>query len=155
MRRALQLLGIVLVLASAPVVAIGTVMYVRTSRFVDRAVEAQGRVVALRGHRDDDGRARGGPTIAFTDGSGQSHEIQPPTGTTRSTYKVGDTVAVLYVEGKAEEARLNSTVVLWWTPAVLCSLGSGAMLLGLASLFLGFRMSRTLAKALRVGGSGP
>lgn len=96
-------------------------LYSNTSEFVANARRAPGTVVALRsGAPEVKFRAHDGREIQFT----SSVSSKPP------SYRVGETVEVLYRQERPEDAEVNGLVTLWLGVMILGGLGSVFSLIG-------------------------
>ena len=112
-------------------------IYIHTRRFVDSASRAEGRVVKLV--QEKDGRSSGVyfPVFVFCDSNGAEHEIRSSSGTYPPSYKVGESVTVLYTPDRpAETATLNGTFDLWGGPMIVGLVGGFGMVISLLILLV-------------------
>ncbi len=85
---------------------IGIFSYVRTKKFLNRAIETRGTVVdsAFKGSAESGGSMYS-PKIKFTDRMGNEFEFTENWSSNRPDFKLGDEVIVLYNPAKPQKAR--------------------------------------------------
>jgi len=105
-------------------------VYRNTSEFVDTARRAQGTVVALRG---------GAPEVQFRTEQGREVQFTSSVSSKPPSYRVGETVEVLYHKDQPENAEINGIMTLWFGTMILGGLGTVFSLIGAALLFVSGR----------------
>ncbi len=101
--------------------------------FVSRAATTTGRVVELRAHPGSKA-VNYHPVVTYTPGDGPETTFEGSSGSNPPGYRIGEEVAVLWVPGHPEGARVRSFVDLWIGPPLLGVLGVLLGLLGVHSL---------------------
>jgi hypothetical protein len=130
----------------------GAMMWsVQTQRFLAEAVTAQGRVVELVHSRSSDSTTYR-PVVRFTDSRGEEIEFTSSTGSNPPSYARGEQVAVLYLPGAPQDARINGFFSLWGGPAILGAIGSVFFLIG-AGIILVPVLQRRRDEALKNEGT--
>lgn len=92
---------------------------VRTKRFLARARETHGTVVALEESRSTSGNGTAYyPVIHYQTHEGSQHEVTATVGGNPPDFQVGDSVAVLYDPENPETMRLDASLHIWF-PSIL------------------------------------
>lgn len=119
----------------------------KSRSFLARAQPGAGTVVA---HTQADGRHTASfPIVEFRARDGRVRSFQGDVGITRTQYRIGDRVAVLYDPANPENARLDDESSLWYFPF-------GIMAFGVASVAVAvYALLRTAWATLRRAGSSP
>lgn len=105
-------------------------MYRDTSEFVATARSAQGTVVALRS---------GAPEVRFRTGEGREVQFTSSVSSKPPSYRVGETVEVLYRHDRPDDAEVNAIMTLWLGTIILGGMGSVFSLIGGALVFASSR----------------
>lgn len=117
---------------------IALVLWNKTRIFVARATTAQGVVTELIVVRDKDGGSDTyKPAVKFTTPDGQEVNFTSSFSSRPPAYDVGESVPVLYLPGKPQEARLKGFGSLWLGPTILAGLGAVFALIGGSILYAG------------------
>ncbi len=93
-------------LISFTMLVIGIISYIRTKKFLNRAVETRGIVIdkAFKGSSEGGGGMYS-PKIKFTDRMGKELEFTENWSSNRPDFKIGDEVIVLYDPANPVKAR--------------------------------------------------
>lgn len=110
----------------------GTAMLVQNTRqFLQTARHAEGEVIQLVESRSSNSSSYTyAPRVTFTDDAGVVHTFTSGTSSNPPSYDVGETVDVLYEQGKASSAKLNGSFSLWGGAIILGILGGVFTLIG-------------------------
>jgi hypothetical protein len=122
---------------------IGTISYLRMQHFIARALKAEGTVLRLVEKSGKDWKAFV-PVFEFSDVSGKSHTVYSQKSSYPPSYRVGDSVEVLYEADTPKDARLNKSSDLWGTAYTY---GPGGVRLFLVGLGIVIFMRATSASA--------
>jgi hypothetical protein len=113
-------------------------LWTNTRSFVARATTTQGVVTEIIAVRDNDGGSDTyKPVVQFTTADGQAVTFTSSFSSRPSAYDVGQTVPVLYIPGKAHEARIEGFGSLWMGPLILAGLGAMFGLIGGSIVYAG------------------
>lgn len=100
--------------------------YLDTREFVASARLAPGTVVALRS---------GAPEVRFRAQDGREIQFTSRVSNKPPSYRIGETVEVLYRPDHPENAEINALLTLWLGVIILGGLGSGFSVVGAALVF--------------------
>ena len=99
--------------------------FVMTLQFIDRAVAADGVVIALEERWDsDDSAYTYYPRVAFETEDRRKFEFTSDTGSRPASFDIGDPVRVLFDPARPEAARIDSVLQLWLLPLILGGIGT-------------------------------
>ena len=125
-----SLVPLVLGAAGAWFFVLGVRNYLRTRRFTRQASSSTGTVTDVkartrRSHTSDGPRMRTYhyPVVRFQTQDGRTVEFESETGTSGFSQKPGEQVGVLYNPLKPEQARINTFMMLWFTPLIFSVVG--------------------------------
>src|SRR6266542_2013732 len=108
----IQALGVAALLAGL-LLRLALYLYRRQKRFLRRAVEVTGVVVAFRAGSSGEGGTMQHPVVKFRTKGGEVVEFASPYGQNPPAYRVGQRVPVLYDPGRPAAAALRSFASLW------------------------------------------
>ncbi|MFK8332309.1 DUF3592 domain-containing protein [Pseudomonas sp. BJa5] len=110
--------------------------YKSSSDFLDEAVPASGKVVALVKSRSSDSVSFY-PVIQFLDEEGRSFEFRSNAGSNPPTFLVGEEVRVLYAAEHPEDAKVDAFFALWGVSLVLAVIGGPFLFIGMLMVTIG------------------
>jgi hypothetical protein len=117
----------------------------KTSHFLDRAVSAQGTIIALvpviRPNQSRTFAAR----FSFTTPAKQAVTITSKSSSNPPEFEVGESVAVLYLPNNPADARIDSFFQLW---------GASSIVGGIGTVFLAISLRMILYLRKLAGGPG-
>ena len=117
---------------------ISLVLWNKTRLFVARATTAQGVVTDLIAVRDKDGGSDTyKPEVKFSTEDGKQITFTSSFSSRPPGYDVGESVPVLYLSGKPQEARIKGFGSLWSGCVILAGLGAVFSLVGYSILRAG------------------
>jgi hypothetical protein len=116
--------------------ALGLFFYFRTRRFLETAVDAQGKVVGFEEHHSSEGGTSYSPVVEFTAADGQTRKFSDSVSSNPPGFDEGEAVPVKYDPKNPERAKINRRFRLWFVAGLLTSMGLlfaaiGALLLAL------------------------
>jgi Protein of unknown function (DUF3592) len=122
------LIPFLLSVVGAVFLILGIRSFVRTRRFVSRALSATGTVTDVKirtstSHSSEGSRIRRYPVVRFRTQDGRTVETESETGTSSFSRRPGERVEVLYDPLRPEEARIKSFMMLWFAPLIFSVLG--------------------------------
>ena len=122
------LIPFLLSVVGAVFLVLGIRNFVRTRRFVSRALSATGTVTDVKNrrstsHSSEGSRIRRYPVVRFQTQEGRTVEFESETGTSSFSQGPGEQVEVLYDPLKPEEARIKTFIMLWFAPLIFSVLG--------------------------------
>jgi hypothetical protein len=122
----------ILLLGGAGLLVLGGHLYRRTDAFLARAIRTPGVVVGLATHHSSDGDTYA-PVVEFAH-AGRIHKFKDSVSSRPASYRVGETVNVLYDPGDPRDARIDRgrwnqavPILLGASGALLCVLGTWAL----------------------------
>jgi hypothetical protein len=98
-------------------------LYRSTSSFLATAITAPGTVTELVAVRSDDSTTYK-PVVQFTTAKGEAIEFASSTSSSPPSYRVGESVQVLYRENDPRDAKINGYFSLWGGSVILAGLGA-------------------------------
>ncbi len=119
----------------------GAVSLMHTRSFLAQASRAKGIVVALQSRHSRNTSTNGtnasdtrdsvkfAPLVRFSH-AGQVIDFTGPSGSNPPSYRIGETVPVLFLESNPASARIDSFFSIWGTTVSLSILGSVFFLVG-------------------------
>ncbi|XHX80627.1 MAG: DUF3592 domain-containing protein [Stenomitos frigidus ULC029] len=130
----------------------GTVfLCTNTNAFLREAIKAQGTVIELIPSYSD-GSTTYRPAVRFINQQGKEIEFASSSSSNPPSYAEGQTVEVLYLPDKPQQAEINGFFSLWGAPVILGSLGSIFFTIG-ASLLVVPMFKEREAKHLKQQGT--
>ena len=99
-------------------------------QFVRLAARADGRVVQMVEQDGEDGKLYA-PVFVFRDSSGEEHTVHSHTASYPPEHQIGDSVRVLYLPGRPQDAKTDRFFSLWGLPFVTGILAAFYVPLGL------------------------
>ena len=116
--------------------------FVTTSKFIGKAVSADGVVVGLEERWDsDDNDYTYYPQVEFETEDHRTIAFTSDTGSRPAGFDVGEPVRVLFDPARPEAARIDSFFQLWLLPLVLGGMGTVFSAFGLLSIVSAMRES--------------
>jgi hypothetical protein len=115
-------------------------IFSNTRGFIARASETQGRVIALdRSHSSSSSSSRSSsstykPVVEFNAATGKRIEFISSVGTNPPSYRVGESVTVLYNPADPYSARIKSFFSLWFAFLIVSFLGFVFTIIGLTMI---------------------
>jgi len=113
----LKIAGFVELFAFLVIGSIGLYLFINTNNFLSHAFHAQGTVIALLQHSDDQSNTYY-PEILFTDKNGRSIDFYSNYSSNPPEYVKGDKVNLLYDPQNPRNAKVDSFTTLWLLPIV-------------------------------------
>lgn len=110
--------------------------YKSSSDFLDEAVPAAGKVVALVKSKSSDSVSFR-PVIQFLDEEGRSFEFTSSAGSNPPSFSVGEEVWVLYSPEHPENAKVDAFFDLWGVSIILAVLGGPFFFIGMLMVMIG------------------
>lgn len=107
-------------------------LWKKTNSFLQQSIPAQGQIIDLKA-KTDHGVTLYTPIVEYTHIDGKKYSFRHGTSSTHPSYKVGDTVSVLYIKENPTHAQIDGGP-LWNYLSSLLTGGLG-ILLGLAAVF--------------------
>ena len=129
-------------------------VFSNTTRFISRAVEADGRVTELERSRSSSSSGSSTtyrPVVEFTTATGKRIEFVSSVGSSPPSHRVGEAVKVLYKPTDPQSARIKSFFQLWFGFLIVFALGLVFAAIGLGMIFVR-RRGRKRAEWLRQHG---
>ena len=117
-----------------------------TITWLKRTVEAQGTVTQMLHVTDKDGDLTYKPVVRFSTAEGKTIEFKSSFSTSPPAYRVGQSVAVVYLPDEPEKAQIRGFLSLWMGPMIIAFIGTIFFLIGAAMVAADFRGSRRLAR---------
>src|SRR5688572_18184613 len=117
--------SIILGLAGVVMLGIAWFTWKNTKQFISSARQVQGTVIRMV--TDIEGASA--PVFKFTAHNGDVIEVQDKIYTTPAGYEVGQTVQILYDPQYPDQARVNKSGNLYFTPMLLGGMGAFCVLL--------------------------
>ncbi|WP_115717821.1 DUF3592 domain-containing protein [Gallaecimonas mangrovi] len=117
-----------------------------THTFLKHAVTAPGQVVDLDYSQSSDGSGTYHPEVAFKDQYGQNHIFISNSGSNPPSYDRGDSVEVIYLPSKPEQARINSFLSVWFVPIICSIFGVVFSAIGWGGRAVAVRQTRSIDK---------
>ncbi|MFL6652603.1 MAG: DUF3592 domain-containing protein [Sulfurifustaceae bacterium] len=122
----------------------------RVHDFINRASLAAGQVIDLdRSHSGDSTSYY--PIVKFETRAGQVRTFRNPVGSNPPSFRVGETVEVLYDEAQPSDARIRSFFSLWGGPTIVGGCGALLVLAGGGILYARRRAARRIQELRRHG----
>ena len=112
-----------------------------TRNFIEKSVSTNGVVIELKKEISSNQKSRGYiyyPVVKFEPGQGEIIKFESNTGTNPPSYKIGQTVPVLYESNNPNSAQINSSFDLWFLPIFLLVMGGIFGGVGFSILFFKF-----------------
>jgi hypothetical protein len=133
----MSIVGPIFLGVGALMLAIGVFIYLRTRRFLETAVDAQGTVVGFEENHSSEGGPTYSPVVEFTGMDGQTRKFTDSVSSSPPGFDEGEVVPVKYDPKDPGRAKINKRFRLWFVTALLSSMGAlfliiGAVLLALA-----------------------
>jgi len=141
--------GALLVLGGVLGLVFGIRVGISQRELVRTGLKAQGVIVDLE-ITDTSSRGQAQmtayyPTFEFRGADGTLHRIRRSTGSSRQkAYRVGQTIEVIYLPGKENEAAMHSFAGVWTLPVLFCGMGVVMLLCGIVILKNNNRPNATL-----------
>lgn len=110
----------------------GIIQFVKTNKLVKNGVTTSAKVVEIKEKESVSQDSEGfsttsysyAPVFEFTDKKGEKYTVESRHGfASKNKFKVGDSVNVIYLEEKPEDASIKKAGPLWLLPIILLSLG--------------------------------
>ena len=117
-----------------------------TATWLKRTVEAQGTVTQMLHMTDKDGDVTYKPVVRFSTAEGRTIEFKSSFSTNPPAYRVGQSVAVVYLPDEPEKAQIRGFLSLWMGPMIIAFIGAIFFLIGAAIVAADRRGSRGLAQ---------
>ncbi|WP_421780334.1 DUF3592 domain-containing protein [Kiloniella litopenaei] len=100
----------------------------KTYQFIDTAHSAQGTVINLIQSRSTSSSSTSNsyvyrPEVSFKTLTGDEIIFQSSTGSNPPAYKKGESVSILYEPENPQDAKINDTLSLWFSPVILGLVG--------------------------------
>jgi Protein of unknown function (DUF3592) len=112
-----------------------------TRHFIDNSVSTNGVVIELNKEISSSKKSRSYiyyPVVKFEPKQGEVIEFESNSGSNPPSYKIGQTVPVLYEQNNPQSAQINSFFDLWFLPIFLVMMGSIFGGIGFSFLFFKF-----------------
>jgi hypothetical protein len=117
-----------------------------TTAWLKRTVEAQGTVIEMLRTSDKDGGVLHEPVVRFETAEGRKIRFEAGFRSNPPAYRVGDTVAVVYLPDAPERAQIRGFLSLWMGPMIMAFIGIVFFGIGAAMIAAGRSVSRALAQ---------
>lgn len=112
--------------------AVGTAIH--TWHFTRAAQRTSGTVIEMQAQTDKENHTSYAPTFRFLDASQTQYTVSSLLYQSPPAFRVGDSVAVLYLPTDPQNARIDTYLQVWGLPSLLGLLGSLELLAGLVIL---------------------
>jgi len=110
----------------------GIIQFVKTRKLVKNGITTSAKIVEIREKESTSQDSEGltstsysyAPVFEFTDKKGEKYTVESRHGfASKNKFKIGDTVDIIYLEEKPQDASLKKAGALWLLPIILLSLG--------------------------------
>jgi hypothetical protein len=103
--------------------------FARTKRFLAHAQQGQGEVLALEESRSQNGTSYH-PVVGFQTWNGERVEFRSATGSSSRSYRVGQSVPILYDPANPSDARIHGFMHVWLLTGILGFMGAVFTIVG-------------------------
>jgi hypothetical protein len=136
MSRVLLIVGVVFAVVGVGLLIGDYFAYSNTRDFITKAKPAMGVVEKMVYHNSSSSSGSGTyhPQVRFRDGQGQEILFEDSIGSNPASYRVGESVEVLYEVSNPQHAHVNSFVILWFEVLLFSTLGGVFTLVGIGIL---------------------
>ncbi len=110
----------------------GIIQFVKTNKLVKNGITTTAKITEVRQKESVSQDSEGftstsysyAPVFEFTDKNGEKYTVESRHGfASKNKFKVGDSVEVIYLEEKPQDASIKKAGALWLLPVILLSLG--------------------------------
>jgi len=114
LQRAIAYLFVGAILLMGPfLVTLAVIAAVRNVLFIHTSIATSGTILEMRPVRGSRHRYSYAPVFRYTADDGETYIIVPKNSGRSTSFKVGETVRVLYQHGHPESAKIDSLFQLW------------------------------------------
>jgi hypothetical protein len=129
--------GLIFVPTAAVLLGLAIFFFVRTRRFLARAIDTHGTVVELVASRSSEGGTTYKPVVQFTTPEGGTFQFTDSMSSNPPGFDVGEAAPVKYDPKNPQRARIGTGFRLWFLVALFGGLGLIFAVVGLALLVAG------------------
>jgi len=115
--------GLFFVPTAAILLGVAIFFFVRTRRFLARAIDTQGTVIGLVASRGSEGATTYKPVVQFTTPEGGTFQFTDSVGSSPPGFDVGEAAPVKYDPQNPQRARIGTGFRLWFLVVLLGGLG--------------------------------
>jgi hypothetical protein len=119
----------------------GVVSAIQTELFLRSSASVTGTVVSLRS-KVDDGDSSYAPVFSFTAGDGRSYTVASHNFSSPPDFSPGQSVAILYMKDRPEDARIDTFYQVWGMAEVLAIIAAAFVAMGTGFLLYRIRKDR-------------
>ena len=118
-----------------------------TYQFIQQAAIQTGTVVAIEQSESKDSYVYH-PVVKFVTADNQAIKFRSSIGSNPPSYRIGESVDVIYIPAEPHKAKINSFMSLWFVEIIVAGIGSIFFLIGAIPLFI-IRLGKNTRKRLR------
>tara|TARA_B100001093_G_scaffold507416_1_gene567958 strand:+ start:502 stop:969 length:468 start_codon:yes stop_codon:yes gene_type:complete len=149
LKRGFTIIGILIILMSIPVIALGIWRFNVTTDFLSNSIDTTATVIELIEKISSEGSSTYSPRIEFIDVNGTKQTVTSSSSSYPPAYSVGEVTEIKFKKDNPVDFRFNNIFDLWFGVILSSIIALSQIIVGLIFWFLGPVIVGSITKGVK------